>query len=279
MGTTSAQLPRTRGATPPLLRAGHLGPSVAVTSVVALLALGEHLPAVRGVVVTTAVLAGQLTIGWGNDLVDAARDRQVGRLDKPLASGEVTAHAVRVSLIAAGLAGVVLSLLVGWRSAAVNLGLGVGSGHLYNLGLKSTSWSWVPYAVAFGTLPAVVTSADVPHHWPPLWEMAAAASLGVAAHFLNALPDFADDAATGVEGLPHLLGATLTRGTAIGLLVVASVVAALGPTGAPAAYVRVSLGAVALLSVAAATGRDKVPFGAAVAIALVDVLLLTVVSR
>ena len=50
---------------------------------------------------TAAVLAGQLTIGWGNDLVDAERDRQVGRADKPLAHGELSTAAVRLARKAA----------------------------------------------------------------------------------------------------------------------------------------------------------------------------------
>ena len=260
----------------PLARAAHLGPSLAVTCVVLLLAIGQDLSAYRAAVVTAAVFAGQLTIGWGNDLLDADRDRQVGRDDKPLAHGDVSAEVVRLALAVAAVACVVLSLLVGWRSAAVHLGLGVASGHAYNLYFKRTRWSWLPYAVAFGILPAVVTLADVPYRWPPGWMMASAATLGVAAHFLNTLPDFDADAATGVRGLPHRLGPTRTRLIATALLVVASVTAALGPARAPGRWTAAALAVVAVLAVVAATGRGKVPFAAAIAIALVDVLLLTV---
>ena len=35
----------------------------------------------------------------------------------------------------------------------------VGAGHAYNVWLKATWWSWLPYASAFGTLPTVVTLA------------------------------------------------------------------------------------------------------------------------
>jgi 4-hydroxybenzoate polyprenyltransferase len=262
----------------PLLRAAHIGPCLAVTAVVALLAVGQDLPVGRGVVVTAAVFAGQLTIGWGNDLVDARRDRQVGRTDKPLANDELRASSVRTALAVAALACVVLSLLVGWRSGLVHLGLGVGCGHLYNLVLKSTPWSWLPYAVAFGTLPAVVTLADVPHHWPPAWMMASAAALGVAAHFLNTLPDLAADATTGVRGLPHRIGASGSRGLATTLLVGASVAAALGPAGTPGGRGWVALALVALLAVVAITGRGRTPFQAAIAIALVDVVLITVAA-
>jgi 4-hydroxybenzoate polyprenyltransferase len=105
--------------------------------------------------------------------------------------------------------------------------------------------------------------------------MASAALLGVAAHLLNALPDFATDAATGVRGLPHMLGSTLTRAIATTLLVVASAVAVLGPFGDPGRWGWGGLAVVAVLAAVGATGRGKAPFAAAVGIALVDVLLLT----
>jgi 4-hydroxybenzoate polyprenyltransferase len=262
----------------PMLRAAHIGPSVAVTCLVALLAVDQRLPAYRGVVVTAAVFAGQLTIGWGNDLLDAGRDRQVGRRDKPLANGELRASTVVQALAVAAVACVALSFLAGWRSALVHLLLVVAFGHLYNLGLKSSPWSWLPYAVAFGSLPAVVTWADVPGHWPPAWMMGTACALGVAAHFLNTLPDLVADAATGVRGLPHRLGPAVSRAVAIVLLVGASVVAAFGPAGSPGAAAVVALVAVAVLAVVAAVGRGRMPFQAAITIALVDVVLLTVAA-
>jgi len=259
-----------------VLGAAHIGPTLAVTAIAGVLAASAGLGLGTGAVVTLAVLAGQLTIGWGNDLLDAARDREVGRRDKPLADGRVSAALVRRCLGAAGAACVVLSLAAGWRSGLVHLLCLVGGGHAYNLGLKATAWSWAPYAVAFGSLPAVVTLAGSASAAPPAWTVAVAAMLGVGAHFLNALPDFADDAATGVKGLPHRLGATTTRVGATTLLVAASVVAVLGPPGTPAAGSWAALGLVGALAVVAMVGRGKAPFRAAVAIALVDVVLLTV---
>lgn len=262
----------------PLLRAAHIGPALAVTCVVALLAAGADLTATQAAVVTAAVFTGQLTIGWGNDLLDAGRDRQVGRTDKPLASGELAPGPVRRALVGAAAACVVLSLLAGWRSGLTHLGLGVAFGHLYNLYFKATPLSWLPYAVAFGSLPAVVTLAGEPPMWPPTWMVLTAAALGVAAHFLNTLPDFEADEATGIQGLPHRLGASASRFVATTLLLVGSAVAVLGPVGAPGAWAWPVLGVVAALAVVALVGRGKAPFRAAVAIALVDVILLTVVE-
>lgn len=256
-----------------LLAASHPGPTVAVTALTAMLAAASGLPAQRSLLVIAAVLAGQLSIGWGNDLVDARRDRSVGRLDKPLATGAVTARQVLVALVVALVVCVVLSAAAGWRSAVAHLGCVVVSGHAYNLGLKGTALSWLPYAVAFGALPAVVTYAAEPPVAPPWWMLVVGASLGVAAHFLNVLPDLDDDAATGVRGLPHRLGAAWSRIGATALLLLASLVAVLAGLGAgPAGWL--VLGVVAALAVVALRGSGRAPFRAAVGIALVDVALL-----
>lgn len=261
----------------PLLRAAHLGPSIAVTTIAALLALAFGLPAHRGVVLTLAVLAGQLTIGWGNDLLDVERDRLADRADKPLASGVLAPSVVRRWLIVAAVACVVLSLLAGWRSGVTHLAL-VAVAHLYNVYLKATAWSWLPYAVAFGAVPAVISLANIPPQGPPLWMVGAAAALGVAAHCLNTLVDLDDDAATGVRGLPHRLGARRSRLIATGLLVLASVVVVLGPVGGPATWAWVALAVVVALAAVALFGTGKAPFHAAITIALVNVALLVAVA-
>jgi 4-hydroxybenzoate polyprenyltransferase len=257
-----------------LLRAAHLGPTVAVTVLVAVLAAGRGLPLLEASLVTAAVLTGQLTIGWANDLVDLGRDRRVGRTDKPLATGEVPVGSVRTALVLAAGATVALSFTLGWRSALVHLVLVVGAGQAYNLGLKATAWSWAPYAVAFGALPAVVTLADPDPSWPPWWLTLAGSTLGVGAHFLNVLPDLADDAVTGVRGLPHRLGERRSRVTATALLVAASGAALVGRDG-PVVWWTVAV-AVVVLALAAASlrGRGRTPFRAAIGIAVLDVVLV-----
>ncbi|WP_435770294.1 UbiA family prenyltransferase [Nocardioides sp. SYSU DS0651] len=276
--TTQAAPAGRPGVLVPLFRAAHFGPTVAVTTIVALLSVAVGLPFSQAVLVTAAVFTGQLTIGWGNDLIDATRDRDVGRRDKPLANGDLARSLVVRCLVVVALGCVALSLMAGWRSGLTHLALGVGAGHLYNVGLKATAGSWLPYAVAFGSLPAVVHLADVPPQRTPVWMVGTAAALGVAAHFLNTLPDLDDDASTGVRGLPHRLGATWSRVVATALLVLASAVAVLGPAGAPATWAWTALAVVVVLAGVALLGRGKVPFYAAIAIALVDVALLAVVA-
>jgi 4-hydroxybenzoate polyprenyltransferase len=257
-----------------LLRASHPGPSVAVTALTLVLSLAVGHGTGRALLVAGAVGAGQLTIGWSNDLIDLSADRQVRRADKPVARGDVAPRTVRGAIVVAAVLCLVLSVLCGPASAAVHLLLGVGGGWAYNLGLKRTVWSFVPYVAAFGSLPAVATLALPRPVPPPAWMVATGALLGVGAHLLNALPDLADDARTGVRGLPQRLGAGRVRVLAPLLLLGASVVAVLVPPGGVPAWGWAVLALCGLLALVALSGRGRVPFAAAIAIAAVDVVTL-----
>lgn len=256
-----------------LLRAAHGGPALAVVLLALLLGVAADLPPGRLALVGLAVLAGQLSVGWSNDLIDLPRDRAVGRSDKPIPAGEVEERTVLLACVAAAVAVVPLSLACGVVAGLVHLVV-VASAWSYNLGLKSTVWSWLPYAVSFAALAAFVSLAG--GDAPPWWWPTAGALLGVGAHLVNVLPDLADDAATGVHGLPHRLGARRLPVVATAVLATGSVVVVLG-----AGLTRVSvlgLGVVAVLALVALRGTGRTPFLAAVAIALVDVALL-VLSR
>ncbi len=257
-----------------LLAAAHPGPALAVTVLAALLAAALDLSGARVALVTAAVACGQLSIGWSNDLVDRSRDRAVGRTDKPLAVGTLE---VRVGVAACATAVVLcvgLSLACGLAAGLLHL-VCVAAGWAYNLGLKATVWSWLPYAVAFGVLPVFVWWAGDPATAVPLWLPLAAASLGVGAHLLNVLPDIADDQATGVRGLPHRLGAHRLPGAAVLVLAAGSALVLLGAS-VPAPVAVAGLLVVAALGAVVLRGRGRVPFVAAVGIALLDAVLLLV---
>ena len=188
-----------------------------------------------------AVLLGQLSIGWGNDALDAARDTTAGRRDKPVAAGRVE---VRTVAAAAGLsltACVPASLALGWWPGLLHL-IAVASGWSYNLALKRGPLSPMPYALSFGLLPSVVAP-------PPVAVALAAALLGVAAHFANTVADVEADALTGVRGLPQRLGPQRSLHVAAGCLAAAAL-CLLATPGAPGwAAVRV-----VVLGVGAAVG-------------------------
>ncbi len=150
----------------------------------------------------------------------------------------------------------------------------VAAGWAYNLGAKATPWSWLPYAVAFGGLPAFVSLTDNPDQAPPLWLPLAGALLGVGAHFVNVLPDLADDAATGVRGLPHRLGARWSPVVAAAVLVTAAMVIVVGAPVDSTVVAVVALAVTAGLAVVALLAHGRAPFRAAIAMALVDVAML-----
>lgn len=215
-----------------LLRCAHPEPAAAVTGVAALLAWGVGHRAATAALVAGTVAASQLAVGWSNDALDAARDTAVGRTGKPVVSGAVSQRAVAVAATAAT-AGTVLLALAHPAPAAVAALLGLAGGLAYNWRLKSTVASAVPYALSFAALPAFVVLA-LPAR-PPAWLLIAGALLGVGAHFANVLPDLADDAATGVHGLPHRLGPSGAVSAATAALFAATAVLVVGPPGPPTA--------------------------------------------
>lgn len=264
---------------PALLRAAHGGPALAVTVLALLLGVAADLTPGRLVLVGLAVLAGQLSVGWSNDLIDLPRDRAVERRDKPIPAGQVSERTVRLACAGAVVAVVPLSLACGLVAGVVHLAC-VASAWSYNLGLKATVWSWLPYAFSFATLTVFVSLAgqprELPGGLPDWWVPTAGALLGVGAHLVNVLPDLADDAATGVHGLPHRLGARRLPVVATVVLATGSLVVALG-----SGLTRLSgagLAVVAVLLLVSLAGRGRVPFLAAIGIALVDVVLLVLAS-
>jgi 4-hydroxybenzoate polyprenyltransferase len=265
-----------------LIRSCHPQPAFAVSAMAALLAVSVGRGPQGTVAVFLAVLAGQLSVGWSNDYLDAARDAATGRSDKPVAAGRVTRRAALVAAVGSLLATVPLSLLSGWVAGALHIAA-VLSAWSYNLRLKATAGSVLPYVVSFGLLPAFVVTGLPGHPAPPGWLVLTGALLGGAAHFANVLPDLADDLATGVRGLPHRLGRSWSATVALAFLLTASVVLAAGAPGLPPA-VRVAAVPIALVAglVGLRLGRragSRAAFTGVIAVAGLDVLLLLVGAR
>lgn len=231
--------------------------------------------------VVSAVLAGQLSVGWSNDVIDHERDIAAGRRDKPIAAGDVPARVVAIAAAVALVLVVPLSFASGWRAALAHLA-GVAAAWSYNLGVKATVLSPVPFAIGFGLLPAFVMLGLPGHPFPPWWITAAGALLGLGAHFVNVVPDIENDIRDGIRGLPQRigrLGATIVAGV---LLTAASFVLAIGP-GVDALGITAIVVTVLLVGAAALHSRMRAdsrwPFRAAIAVAVIDVALLIVRGR
>jgi 4-hydroxybenzoate polyprenyltransferase len=260
-----------------LIIASHPIPSLAVTAMATLLTAEAAPPgfaAGRVVLVALAVLAGQLSVGWSNDALDA--DRDAGRADKPAAVGLVSVRALWLGAAVAVAASLALAAALGPVSLAIDAAM-TAVAWSYNLGLKSTIWSGASYAVAFGLLPSFAASA-LPGHPLARWPVTvAAALLGLGAHFANVLPDLAADERNGVRGLPQRLatrsGPAATRYAALVLLLSASVLLLIAASPGRRWAAIVGLCCSGVLALAGARGRGQVPFLAAIGIAGVNVVL------
>jgi len=187
-----------------LLKASHLGPTMLVVSITYVLSRTQF-SATDSLFIAFAVLLGQFFVGWSNDLIDFPRDKAAMRMKKPLVAETITEAKLRISIGVALLGALIVSLLspLGVNGTAIHF-LGLLSATAYNLKLKSTLLSVVPYMVSFGALPwAIYIAAGTK---PPTWIVLGFVLISSAFHFLNVLKDLESDIAQGVLGLPQVLG-------------------------------------------------------------------------
>lgn len=221
------------------------------------------------------MLAGQLSVGWSNDALDASRDAAAGRTDKPVATGAIGVRTVWIAAVTSLLAALAMALAISVLTAVL-LTVIVGAAWAYNLGLKSTSASGLMYILGFGPIPAYAASTLPDQPMPTWYATAAAALVGLGGHFANVLPDLEADRAAGVNGLPQQVyaraGATAVRAIALILLLSASVLLLVASSRQWVGLA--GLAAAVLLALIGARGKGRVPFAAAFGIAAVDVLVL-----
>ena len=186
------------------LRAAHFGPTLIVTTITFVLALSQFSP-IDALRVAIAIFAGQLVVGWSNDLIDAPLDIAAQRTKKPIVGKEINPDLLGKSIVFAIFAALLLSLIspLGLIGTLIHF-LGLLSATLYNLKLKSTILSPVPYIVSFGALPWAIYLPT--GNQPPLWLFIGFMLISVAFHFFNVLKDFQWDINQGVLGLPQRLG-------------------------------------------------------------------------
>lgn len=185
----------------------HLVPVLIVelaTAGFALIAWGGWPPAGTLARLLLAMLGGQLAIGALNEIIDFADDA-VGKPWKPLPSGAVSVRGAQAML----LGGLLLMTAAGLSFGPLSFGLlmlGTGLGFAYDLWLKRSPWSWLPYLLALPLLPLwVFISLGRPEsRLLLLYPLGALATIG--AHFAQALPDITIDRAAGMRTLTSRLG-------------------------------------------------------------------------
>jgi 4-hydroxybenzoate polyprenyltransferase len=226
----------------------------------------------------------QLGIGTVNDIVDAPRDagRKAG---KPIPAGLVSPVAARAFAVVAFAAGL---LLAAGASPATGVLAPVVTaiGLAYDLRLKGSAWSWLPFAVGIPILPVfgwAGATGTLPQVFVVL--VPAAVAAGAALAIGNALVDVERDRAASVSSIAIALGSARAGATAVGLLALiwlAAVGAAIGSGRGLAAIAGIAVVATVPLAAAIASrrassgGRERAWQAEAIGLAILGALWLAV---
>lgn len=196
-----------------LLVASHFGPTVLVVSITFVISLSQF-NLIESLRISVAIFLGQLVVGWSNDVIDYPRDLAAQRLKKPLVSGSLQISRLRKLIPIALIAAILISYIspLGFTGTLIHA-IGILSATSYNLSLKSTLFSPIPYLVSFSALPWAIFIAAGER--PPLWLYLSLALITTAFHFLNVLKDLDIDVSQGVIGLPQRIGQKGSIGVAV----------------------------------------------------------------
>ena len=149
-------------------------------------------------------IAMQFSISAFNDYFDGPFD--VGRADKPVASGAISPSVALALGTLLGLACILLAVPFGWWVTLLTA-IGLGGGLAYDAGLKRTAFSWLPFSIAFPTLP-LWAWAGIEGRFPPqlAWVVPVGGVLVLGIHLADTIPDLRADTQAGIRGLAHRLG-------------------------------------------------------------------------
>jgi 4-hydroxybenzoate polyprenyltransferase len=173
---------------------------------------GRHDPRPGRLALLAGLLAcNQYAAGALNDAVDAPADAAAGR-GKPIQAGVISRRAVATAAAAAGVASLGFGAALGPAVLALAL-VGLACAWGYDLWLKGTAASVLPFAVALPVVPLFGYGAAGRFPAVLWWAWPIGALAAVAVHLADALPDVEADRATGVRGLVPRLG--VRRATAL----------------------------------------------------------------
>ena len=185
----------------------HPGPvlfHVLVVALLAVLAGWPHPSWPALILLVTAHAAMQLSIAMFNDYHDRYHDAR-GKKRKPIVIGLVRPREALLASIA--LMVIMFVLLLPFKGLALLVSLlYLACGQAYNLGVKSTPFSGVMFAIAFPLIP-VYAFVGMGHLIPLVfWQLPIVALLGVAVNLANSLPDIKEDVANHERTLAVVLG-------------------------------------------------------------------------
>lgn len=165
----------------------------------------RHAATLRYAELGLGMVCFQFSIGLTNDIVDASADAKA-KPWKPLPSGALSrriAVYVAVGFAVAGLLITVSLPVAAWLIGAAGLSCGLA----YDLRLKRTPLSWLPFSLALPLIPVWVWVAAGKWDRFLWWAFPLGMLLGFALHLANQAPDAAADAALGMDSAVQRIGA------------------------------------------------------------------------
>jgi 4-hydroxybenzoate polyprenyltransferase len=271
------------GAIRSLIFMAHPGPSVLVTAVLVAIAglAGQRVPdATRILQLIGAMLPVQFCIGVINDVVDLPEDA-VAKPHKPLVRGVIRRSTALLVGVVLGAIGLAFAATINVQTLGFDA-LALGAGLAYDLGLRRTPLSWVPWWAGMAVLPleGYASVGSIPSRLLVLIPLSGLIAIGL--HFANALPDIDGDRRSGRRSLPVIVGDSVSQWAGPITLVVAGLIAALvaGPLGQGGWVFWGGLAVLALGVVTVTVSRSRRPFPAlAVATAFFAIAWLASLPR
>ena len=187
-----------------LLRLTHPLPTLLNAVAAAALATVAGAPPSVAALVALTMLGVHTFIGATNDYID--RDRDAGRPEKPLARGQLPPRAALLMAVTGLTAGLTAAAQVSTLTLVL-AALGALVGFTYNVWLKRTALSWLPFAVGVSIIPAFAWSTVSSVLPAPILTLSLVALPGGAALALqNSLADRVIDAERGMRSAAVRLG-------------------------------------------------------------------------
>jgi len=189
---------------PALIRLAHPLPTALNGGVAAGLTLAAGGRSDQALLAAITMLGVHTSIGALNDLLDRGTDR--GRDEKPLTTGEVSERTARTVIATGAAIGLGAASLLGALSLQI-AALGATLGYLYDVGIKRTWASFLPFAFGVALIPLFAWSAAGREPTLHILLLSAAAIPGGSALALqNALADFSLDVAAGMRSVVVRIG-------------------------------------------------------------------------
>ena len=204
----------------------HPGPSLLVTATfIAVTGLAERaMPSLAAALkLTGLMLPIQFAIGVMNDVADVRADSP-SKPYKPLVRGLISRGAAALLGVLLALIGLGVAATINVQTLLFALG-GLAAGLSYDLGLRRTVCSFVPWwaGMSFVPLAAYAAADRLSTHLLTLLPLSLLVALAL--HCANSLPDVSIDRAAGRRSLPVILGERASHVMSVGALIVAGFVA------------------------------------------------------